>query len=389
MKTLRVLRDCVVVLVGVALLCPNVVVAQWAASPGDTVRNVFGPAKGERASVCRGACGLGCPSTCEEQVTYECLDSERLLRVDAYLCGTHQGCRDHDDCLDRCTRDRAQGFDCDAYCHAEAVDAWGLEYATTWAAGGGPYDGPPIRFEYTRNAPSAAEPAFRCPDGAERQCYSGEGWCLAASGSHVAPLFDSYPSAGPDAMRISGMRAGRLCGERVCEQATRIQVTGQDHCERGRCTRYGVEFHYVNADPAAPLECSSDTEGGGDFVGDMLKSIAESTPQQGDGSGQDGMAELMGLFQQVMKSADSPEDVRISMAPLDEHGNPVESQRVGTEWTGPASIPDTVAVPASKGHLVVPMYQLFDVDNREPRVRNIRCSHKGQPVLEVAFQLQF
>ena len=115
MKTLRALRECVVVMTGVALLYPSVAFAQWAASPGDTVRNVFGPAKGERASMCRGACGLGCPGSCEEQVTYECLDSERLLRVDAYLCGTHQGCRDHDDCLDRCTRDRAQGFDCDAY----------------------------------------------------------------------------------------------------------------------------------------------------------------------------------------------------------------------------------------------------------------------------------
>lgn len=389
MKPLHTLGTCVFVLMVVSLLYPALASAQWAASPGETVRNSFGPMRGEMASRCRGACGPGCPSACEQQVTFECLDSERLLRVDTYICETHQGCRDHDDCLDRCTRDRAAGFDCDTYCHTEAVNAYGFPHATSWASGGGPFDGPPIIFEYTRHTPAAPEPAFRCPDDAQLQCSGGMGQCLAVSGASVDPLFDSYPSAGPGAMRISGFRAGPLCGDSVCEQSTLIRVTGRDSCERGRCTRYGVEFDYANADPAAPLECGSDTEGGGDFVGDLLKMAAESVPEVKDDTGNDGMAQLMGMFQQVLKSADSPEDVRISMTPLDEHGNPIESQRVGTEWTGPASVPETVAVPAASGRLVVPMYQLVDIENKAPRVRNIRCSHKGLPVLEVAFQLQF
>lgn len=389
MSSTQRVRNFLLVLAGILLLSPLAASAQWAAQPGETVRNGFGPVKGENASMCRGACGLGCPSACKERVTYECLDSGQLQRVKTYICSTHQGCREHDDCLDRCTQNRAEGFDCEAYCHSEAVAAYGLQNATSWAAGGGPFDGPPIIFQYTRNAPGAPEPAFSCPDGAQLQCNGGKGQCLAAGGAGMDPVFDSYPDLGSGAMRISDFRSGRLCGDRVCEQASLIRVTGQDACERGRCTRYGVEFHYENADPSAPLECASTTEGGGDFVGNMLKTAADSAPQMGDGTGQDGMAELMGMFQQVLKSADTPEDVRISMAPLDEHGNPIESQRVGSDYTGPASVPRSVDLPAPSGRLVVPMYQLVDVDDKASRVREIRCSHKGLPVLEVAFQLEF
>jgi hypothetical protein len=209
-----------------------------------------------------------------------------------------------------------------------------------------------------------------------------------AGGAAVDPLFDSYPGAGPGAMRISDFRSGHLCGDSVCEQATLIRITGQDTCERGPCTRYGVEFDYENADPSAPLECSGEVTEGGDFVGNMLKSAADSMPQMGDGSGEDGMAELMGMFQKVLKSADTPEDVQITMAPLDEHGNPIESQRVGNTYEGPASVPRTVEIPAASGHLVVEMYQLTGISS-PPEARQIRCSHKGVPVLEVAFQLQY
>jgi hypothetical protein len=376
-------------LAGLLLLAPAAACAQWSAQPGETVRNGFGPEQGERASMCRGACGRACPSACKERTRYECIDAERLLRVNTYICSTHRGCREHDDCLDRCAQNEAEGFDCDAYCHAEAVEAYGLQNTTSWAAGGGPFDGPPILFEYTRDAPDGLDPAFRCPDGAQLQCSGGKGQCLAAGGASVDPLFDSYLAAGPGAMRISNFRSGRLCGDSVCEQATLIRVTGSDNCERGSCTRYGVEFDYENADPSAPLECSSEASGGGDFVGNMLKSAAESTPQMGDGTGEDGMAELMGMFQQVLKSADTPDDVQITMAPLDEHGNPIESERVGNTYSGPPSVPRSVDVPAARGHLVVPMYQLVDTGSKPPEARKIRCNHKGQPVLEVAFQLQY
>lgn len=388
MVTIRSLRPCLFILACLALFLPTLVAAQWASQPGETVRNAFGPSKGESASMCRGACGAGCPSACRQQTVYECLDSDRLLRVDTYICGTHQGCRDHDDCLDRCAQNRAQGFDCDTYCHADAVNAFGLQNATSWAAGGGPFDNSPITFEYTRDTPDGLEPAFRCTEGTELQCSGGQGQCVTAGGT-VEPVFDSYPAAGPGAMRVMNFRSGPLCGDGVCEQATLIRVTGQDTCERGPCTKYGVEFDYENAEPGAPLLCSGEVTGGGDFVGNILKKSADMIPQQGDGSGEDGMAALVGLMQQVLKSADTPEDVRISMAPLDEQGNPIEAERVGTDDAGPASVPRSVDIPAANGRMVVPMYQLVDIQDKKTRMRQIRCSHKGQPVLEVAFQLQF
>ena len=371
-----------------ALFLPSVALAQWSAQPGETVRNAFGPLRGERASVCRGACGLACPSACDEGVVFECLDSERLRRVETFTCRTHQGCREHDDCLDSCTQN-GKSRDCDTYCHTEAVNAYGIAQASSWATGGGPFDDDPITFEYTLDAPNAHEPVYRCPGGARLECTSGKGRCVGAGGATTDPVFDSYPSAGAGAMRISGFRSGRLCGDSVCEQASLIRVTGQDTCERGRCTRYGVEFDYQNANPSVPLVCSTETTGSGDFIGNILKKAADAAPQLGDGSGKDGMAELLGLFQKVIKSADSPEDVRISMAPLDADGNPVESQRVGTGATDAPSVPRSIDLPAASGHLVVPMYQLADIDNTKTRMREIRCTHNGLPVLEVAFQLEF
>ncbi len=376
-------------LVACTLLVPTAAPAQgWSAQPGDTVRNAFGPMAGTQGSMCRGACGKACPDSCDQSVVLECLGGERVRRVVSYSCGTHQGCRDHDDCLDQC-RMSAQGLDCDTYCHTQAVEIWGMERAASWAMGSGPFDPAPIRFEYTVHAPDALEPALRCPKGSRLACRDGIGRCLSASGGAVEPVFDSYPAAGPDAIQVSAFRAGPLCGERVCEQASLIRVTGRDTCERGRCTKYGVEFAYRNANPALPLECSATTTGGGDFVGNMLKETADMMPQQGEGPEADGMAQLMGMFQQVLKSADTPEDVQISMAPLDEDGNPIESQRVGPGADFVPSVPKSVVLPAASGRLVVPMYQLADLGDTSNRVREIRCTHNGWPVFEVAFQLQF
>ena len=379
---------CLLVPLLLALMLPVAAAAQWSAQPGETVRNGFGPLKGESASMCRGACGLGCPSSCKTRVSYECAESDRLIQVKSYICSTHQGCREHDDCLDACEKRGIEGMDCDAYCHAEAVETYGVENAVAWAAGGGPTDGPPIFFQYTHESPNLPEPAFRCPEGSELQCGRKKGSCMIAGVGNVEPVFDSYPAAGPGAMRIAGFKSGHLCGEAVCEQTTLIQVAGRDNCERGPCTRYGVEFDYEDADPSQPLECTGEVTDGGDFVGNMLKKGADMIPQQGDGTGEDGMAELVGMFQQILKSADTPEDVKITMTPLDEHGNPIKSQSVGNQYTGPASVPRTVDIPSSSGHMVVPMYQLMGTGN-PPKARMVRCSHKGIPVLEVAFQLQY
>ena len=136
------------------MLAPIPSTAQWSAEPGATVRNAFGPQAGNSANECRGACGAGCPDSCAKTVSYECQDASRLRRVGAYDCGTHQGCRVHDDCLDACLQSGAQGRSCATQCDAEIMDRFGFESAGSWLMGEGPYDGE-ISFEYTRDAPDA------------------------------------------------------------------------------------------------------------------------------------------------------------------------------------------------------------------------------------------
>lgn len=377
-------------------LSPALVAAQWSAQPGERVRNAFGPAKGEAGSVCRGACGLGCPSTCAKRIAYECAGADRLVRVTSHECGTHLGCREHDDCLDRCAQ--RGGLECQAQCHSEAVQKFGLEQATSWASGGGPYDGQPITFEYTRATAMALEPFFDCPDGARLVCTGASGACLRADGSTAEPIFESYPAAGADAMRISGLRIGPLCGDRVCGHAAEIEVTGSDSCAGTGgpvdCTRYGMQFDYRNADPAAPLECTSNRSGGErDFIGDLIKRTADAMPQQEGDAAQagSGMSQLLGMFQKVVASADSPEEVEVSITPLGPDGKPDESRRVGSQpGSAPRAVPRTVGLDAPAGRLVVPLHELAR-QNGPARVeeREIRCSHKGAPVLETTVRLRF
>lgn len=377
-------------------LLAGVASAQWAASPGETVRDAFGPSIDGAARVCRGACGVGCPSACEDRTFYECLGGERLRKVRSYTCGTHQGCRAHDDCLDRCSQQYGSRFDCDARCHSEAVSTHGFELAVSWASAGGPFDGEPITFEYTREAPDAPASAFRCPEGAALTCASGQGQCLAG-GQAVEPVFDGYPETGPGAMRISGFRAGPLCNDGVCEQATVIRVAGGDSCDRGgqpaACTRYGVEFDYTNADPSAPLECTTSIRGGDgdDFIGGLIKRGFDSAPELNKDTfeGNSGLGELLGVLQKVVASAERPEDVEISMAPLGPDGKPDESRRVGSgPRAGQPPVPPTVELPGASGHLLVPMYQFADGSaSASTLVREVRCSHKGTPVLEATFEL--
>ena len=375
-----------------ALLVAVVSSAQWAAQPGATVRNDFGPKVGNRANQCRGACGAGCPDSCTSTVSYECLDAAQLRRVVTYACGTHQGCRVHDDCLDACLLNGAQGGGCQTQCDSQVMEQYGFN-ALSWLKGGGPYDGQ-VSFEYTRDAVDALEAAYRCPDGASRQCASNSG-CVAADGTRVDPVFDSYPAAGAGAMRISALRTGLACGEGVCDQTSNIKVTGSDVCAAGNCTRFGMEFDYENADPAAPLECTVSTRGGkADFIGDLLKQGGDAmTTRQGTDTQQtqgegDGMKQLLGMFGQVLASADSPEDLNVSIAPLDEDGNPIESERIHSTPSDGPPVPRSVDLPAASGHLFVPMYQVADGSmTGAVKERNVRCTHKGTPVVETVFRL--
>jgi peptidoglycan hydrolase-like protein with peptidoglycan-binding domain len=364
------------------------------AKPGETVRNVFGPDAGFGANQCRGACGGGCPKSCSIEVAYECTGSTQLRRVEAFTCGTHQGCREHDACLDNCMQNNPGSAECQPQCDATVMEVYGFESATSWLMGKGPYDGESI-FEYTRHTPAGLEAAYRCPDGATRQC-GDTGACIAANGNRVDPIFDSYPAGNAGAMQITGLRTGPLCrgGDKVCDQAATIQLSGADTCQTGACTRFGMEFDYRNADPAAPLECSTSTRGGeGDFVGDLIKLGGDALASRNAGAPpaeDDGMGQLLGMFAKVIASGDSPEDVQISMTVLDENGNPDESQRVGSEPTnGPAPIPRSINLPAENGHLFVPMYQLAASSKPgEVKERRVTCTHKGEPVLETVFVLQ-
>ncbi len=387
---------CVVGLAVAALLAAIPAAAQWSAAPGATVRNAFGPQAGNKANQCRGACGAGCPDTCKKTVSYECLESGAFRQVVTYDCGTHRGCRVHDDCLDACLQSNAGGGNCAARCDEQVMENYGFEKTFAWLDGDGPYDGR-INFEYTQDAPGAQEPTYRCPDGASRQCLGSAG-CVAANGTRVKPVFAAYADAGARAMRVSAFRAGPACGDSVCAQSADIRVTGEDSCAGSRCTRFGMEFDYENADPSAPLECQPSTSGGDDdFIGDLLKRGADamesrsaSTGATTETQGEDGMAELMGMFGKVLASADSPEDVNVSMAPLGPDGKPIESQRVGTTpRDGLPPIPRTIDLPASSGHLFVPMYQLSDgMQSGQVKERRIRCTHKGAPVLDTVFRLQ-
>jgi len=113
----------------VVLLATMPAIGQWSAEPGTIVRNAFGPQAGNNANQCRGACGAGCPESCAETVAYECLDSAQLRRVVTYECGTHQGCRVHDDCLDACLQSGASGGNCQAECDAKVMQRFGFESA--------------------------------------------------------------------------------------------------------------------------------------------------------------------------------------------------------------------------------------------------------------------
>jgi len=283
------------------------------------------------------------------------------------------------------------------------MDVYGFESATAWLLGKGPYDGQ-TTFEYTLHGPAKLEPAYRCPEGAKRRCEDSTG-CIAANGSKTDPVFDTYPAAGKGVMQISGLRAGPLCNngeDRVCEQSATIRLTGNDTCPGGTCTRFGMEFDYRNADPSQPLKCATSTRGGeDDFVGDLIKLGGDAISTRSGGTSDtgtnstgeqegDGMAQLLGAFGKVIASGDSPEDVQVSMTPLDENGRPIESERVGSEpRDGPAPIPRSIDLPAASGRLFVPMYQLTaNTKAGTVKERRVTCTHKGEPVLETVFALQ-
>lgn len=177
---------------GVAAL----VLALLTAIPADAQhrRNEFGPT----GATCRDACGPDCPPTCSTWRYTECISPKRFRHVTRHTCGTHQGCRDHDRCLDNCAAQGVsqEGLDfviatCNRQCHMLAHEwamsqygtATGTQYVNSWRKGGGPYSGERT-WEYTRDRPRGPERIGECPQCT--QCGQ-DGRCRMIEGMTCAP----------------------------------------------------------------------------------------------------------------------------------------------------------------------------------------------------------
>lgn len=105
---------------------------------------VIDPGLGNHAT-CRGACGSGCPDTCAAGTPETvCVEDAGMCRhqecvYETMTCSTHEACRIHDDCYDRCVRDGG-GFWCHRQCDLGCIGQYGLSCGG-WAVGQGPSDG--------------------------------------------------------------------------------------------------------------------------------------------------------------------------------------------------------------------------------------------------------
>ncbi len=103
-------------------------------------------------STCRGACGSGCPDTCQDRPDMtRCLPDPNdenahifVRYTDVIECGTHLGCRMHDDCFDECYDEYGEESvlaPCHDACSAAIAVSFGPKKGASWALGYGPYDG--------------------------------------------------------------------------------------------------------------------------------------------------------------------------------------------------------------------------------------------------------
>lgn len=385
-------RGVVTVLLILAVVLPHESMAQWAANPGDTPRNAFGPLKNQSAPACRGACGMGCPSSCEQTVQFECSGAGTLMRVRTYSCGTHQGCRQHDDCLDRCSQEQAEDFDCQTVCHSEAVGDWGPERAMSWAAGGGPFDGEPIVFEYTMDTPGGSEAIYRCPGGSRQQCSETQDGCTAG-GQSVEPVFDSFTGGGAEAVQVFGFRSGRVCLENgqpssVCETTIDVQITGSDRCPQSSgarpCSWYGFELDYRNANPSVPLTCQS-SGAEEDFLGGIVSEALKTAPADSSTD----LGKLLGNLQEELQSGKSLDQVFSGITVTTGDGQTLGSPEAKKTFQQPG-VPTEVSLNSVAGHVLVPMFELHDSSPPGTHLeRQVRCSQEGQPVIETTFRLHF
>jgi hypothetical protein len=97
-------------------------------------------------SLCRGACGADCPSTCTPlpDVTLCVTDATGKCHftctyISVIQCGSHLGCRIHDACYDACAAAGDPLGLCHRGCDIDCIDTFGLD-CNSWRGGGGPFD---------------------------------------------------------------------------------------------------------------------------------------------------------------------------------------------------------------------------------------------------------
>jgi von Willebrand factor type D domain len=204
--------------------------------PAAYSENEFAP----DGSKCPGACGEGCPDTCEHEEFRRC-DNEHpnlIEKGERYSCGTHELCTSLEGCLDACNGGNPQGSDalgillgiapayapvvkrgwlchgneecgfgpasCQSKCSADAKSSAtallggaqaGASAVSSWSLGGGPYDGAGV-WDYTIDQPGAPEhnesckACETCQDG---RCVRDDEACPAPrpGGPEPAPMVSS------------------------------------------------------------------------------------------------------------------------------------------------------------------------------------------------------
>ncbi len=94
-------------------------------------------------ALCRGACGIDCPShRCESQPDYvtvinkDTKDQGICTYTGVVSCDSHQGCRDHDACYDSCVASRGETSlfgPCHRACNDDCFNAFGYTDCALWA----------------------------------------------------------------------------------------------------------------------------------------------------------------------------------------------------------------------------------------------------------------
>jgi hypothetical protein len=97
-------------------------------------------------SLCRGACGADCPSTCTSlpDITICVPDSTgKCHYICTYTgmisCGSHAGCREHDACYDNCATNPHPAL-CRRGCDWTCIRNYNTSTCRSWMNGGGPFD---------------------------------------------------------------------------------------------------------------------------------------------------------------------------------------------------------------------------------------------------------